>query len=48
MNLKRILLIAAGIGIFANTFAQVKKTYYVPKPGTLVELMTEEEANQIT
>lgn len=28
--------------------AQKAKTYYVAKPGTLVELMTEEEANSIT
>lgn len=26
----------------------IKRTYYVPKPGTLVELLTEDEANQIT
>lgn len=28
--------------------AKVSKTYHVSKPGTLVEMMTEEEANQIT
>lgn len=28
--------------------AQVSKTYYVSKPGTLISLMTEEEANSIT
>lgn len=26
----------------------IKKTYYVAKPGTLVEMLTEDEANQIT
>ena len=31
-----------------NASAQKSKTYYVAKPGTLVELMTEAEANQIT
>ena len=28
--------------------AQVSKTYYVSKPGTLISMMTEEEANSIT
>lgn len=35
----------------ANTLtaaAQVSKTYYVSKPGTLISMMTEEEANSIT
>ena len=48
MNLKRILLTAAGLSLMLSLPAQVKKTYHVAKAGTLVELMTEEEANQIT
>ncbi|MEO5182920.1 leucine-rich repeat domain-containing protein, partial [Bacteroides ovatus] len=28
--------------------AQVSKTYYVSKPGTLISMMTEEEANSVT
>lgn len=32
----------------SNTVQEVRKTYFVPKAGTLVELMTEEEANTIT
>lgn len=35
----------------ANTFgaaAQVSKTYFVSKPGTLISMMTEEEANSVT
>ena len=28
--------------------AQVSKTYYVSKPGTLISMMTEEEANTVT
>jgi hypothetical protein len=31
-----------------NAAAQVSKTYYVSKPGTLISMMTEEEANSIT
>lgn len=48
MNLKRILLTAAGLGLMLSLPAQVKKTFHVAKAGTLVELMTEEEANEIT
>ena len=39
------------IHISASTLgatAQVSKTYYVSKPGTLISMMTEEEANSIT
>ncbi|ADV44709.1 hypothetical protein Bache_2766 [Bacteroides helcogenes P 36-108] len=39
---------AAGLGVLLNAYAQKIKTYYVAKPGTLVELMTENEANNIT
>lgn len=31
-----------------NVAAQVSKTYYVSKPGTLISMMTEEEANNVT
>ncbi|MDY5238530.1 leucine-rich repeat domain-containing protein [Bacteroides helcogenes] len=48
MRLKKILLMAAGLGVLLNAYAQKIKTYYVAKPGTLVELMTENEANNIT
>lgn len=48
MNLKRIGLVTVGLVIISGISAQIKKTYYVPKAGTLVELMTEEEANRIT
>lgn len=49
MKRTRILLLIAccAIQIF-TAMAQPMKTFYVPKPGTLVELLTEEEANQIT
>lgn len=48
MNWKPIMLLCAGLGMATLTYAQKKKTFYVPKAGTLVELLTEEEANQIT
>lgn len=48
MKLRKILLIAAGLGITLNASAQKIKTYHVAKPGTLIELMTETEANSIT
>lgn len=41
-----LLSVTWGVVIFAN--AQEKRTFYVPKAGTLVELLTEEEANSIT
>lgn len=34
--------------LFAATAQEVKKTYFVSKPGTLISMMTEEEANQVT
>ena len=47
MNLKKILLVA-GLGIMiSNVFAQTSRRYTVAKPGTLVEMLTEEEANEI-
>lgn len=48
MNPKKIFLIAAGLGIMLNASAQTYKRYTVPKAGTLVELLTEEEAGEIT
>lgn len=48
MRLKKILLIVAGLGIILNASAQKRKTYHVAKPGTLIELLTEAEANEIT
>lgn len=48
MKLRKILLITAGLFLMLNASAQKSKTYYVAKPGTLVELMTEAEANEIT
>lgn len=48
MKLKKTLLIVAGLGFMLNISAQKQKTYYVAKPGTLVELMTEAEANEVT
>lgn len=48
MKVRNILLIAASLCITLGAYAQKKKTFYVPKAGTLVELMTQEEANQIT
>lgn len=48
MRLKKVLLIGAGLCLFLQVSAQKTKTYYVPKAGTLVELMTESEANEVT
>lgn len=49
MKLRNILLVAASLCItWGGAYAQKKKTFYVPKAGTLVELLTENEANQIT
>ena len=48
MKLRKILLAIAGLALMLNASAQKSKRYYVPKPGTLVELMTEAEANEIT
>ena len=48
MKIRHILLVAAGFCLTLGTYAQKKTTLYVPKAGTLVELLTENEANQIT
>ena len=48
MKPREILLAVAGLVLTLNAPAQTSKRYYVAKPGTLVELMTEAEANEIT
>lgn len=48
MNLRKILLAVAGWAIILNGSAQTFKRYTVSKPGTLVEMLTEDEANEIT
>lgn len=48
MKIRQLLI---GFLLAANAFsvtAQVSKTYYVSSPGTLISMMTEEEANSIT
>ncbi|HJD75234.1 MAG TPA: leucine-rich repeat domain-containing protein [Bacteroides reticulotermitis] len=48
MKLKQLLisfLLATGT---LQAAAQVSKTYFVAKPGTLISMMTEEEANSVT
>lgn len=47
MKLQSILSIVVGLGITLTVSAQ-QKTYYVPKAGTLTELIKENEANEIT
>lgn len=41
MKLQSILSIVVGLGITLTVSAQQKKTYYVPKAGTLTELIKE-------
>ena len=48
MNLRKILLVTAGICFMLHASAQNSKRYYVAKPGTLVEMLTEDEANAVT
>lgn len=45
---KRILLAAVCAGMTLNASAQKSRTLFVARPGTLVEMLTEEEANEIT
>lgn len=48
MKIKHLLI---GVALFSNVFgatAQISKSYYVSKPGTLISMMTLEEANEIT
>lgn len=48
MRLKHLFISFALAAQAFGVAAQVNKTYYVDKPGTLISLMTEEEANNIT
>jgi len=48
MKQKRILFIIAALAFTSHISAQKAQQYYVTKPGTLVELLTEAEANEIT
>lgn len=49
MKIKHLLI---GLALAANvsiaTAQQVSKTYFVSKPGTLISMMTEDEANSVT
>lgn len=48
MKIKHLFIgIALTCNLFAATAQEVKKTYFVSKPGTLISMMTEEEANQL-
>ena len=47
----KIKLLCISFILAANSLgavAQVSKTYFVSKPGTLISMMTEDEANSIT
>ena len=49
MKIKHLFIgIVLAANLFAATAQEVKKTYFVSKPGTLISMMTEEEANQVT
>ena len=49
MKLNRLFLIFTIFCATLNAYSQKRsKTIYVPKPGTMMEMLTEEEANQIT
>ncbi len=48
MRLKHLFISFVIAAQALGAAAQVNKTYYVDKPGTLISLMTEEEANNIT
>ena len=50
-KIMKIKLLLISFLLAANALgaaAQVSKTYYVSKPGTLISMMTEEEANSVT
>lgn len=48
MKIKHLFIgIALTANLFAATAQEVKKTYFVSKPGTLISMMTEDEANQV-
>lgn len=44
----KVMLLLGCMAMATAVMAQKKKVLYVAKPGTMVELLTEEEANQIT
>ena len=48
MNFKVLLTSILVASSSLAAVAQVSKTYYVSKPGTLISMMTEDEANSIT
>lgn len=48
MKIKLLLISCLLAANALEAAAQVSKTYYVSKPGTLISMMTEEEANSIT
>lgn len=49
MKLNRLFLIFTIFCATLNAYSQKRsKTIYVPKPGTMMEMLTEKEANQIT
>lgn len=48
MKIKLLLISTLLATSSLKATAQVSKTYYVSKPGTLISMMTEEEANSIT
>lgn len=48
MNFRVLLTSILVVSSSLAAIAQVSKTYYVSKPGTLISMMTEDEANSIT
>lgn len=48
MKLKQLLISFLLVTGTLQAGAQVSKTYFVAKPGTLISMMTEEEANSVT
>ena len=48
MKIKLLLISFLLAANALGAVAQVSKTYYVSKPGTLISMMTEEEANTVT
>ena len=48
MKRNKLLMLAIALLATLSVFSQKTKKIYVPKAGTMVEMLTEEEANQIT
>lgn len=48
MKIKHLFAIMAIAANIAGITAQVNKTFFVPKPGTMISLLTEEEARNVT